>query len=82
MLRFGVVYSKSRFTRQLVNCQFDCCLVLRAGSTEARNRKVNIPTNLFRRHERHGGLRILNRASVRNHISRGKLIVSIFVKLL
>ena len=36
---FGVVYSKSCFMRQLVNCQFDCCLVLRAGQPglEIRN---------------------------------------------
>ena len=82
MLMFGIVCSKSRFSRQLVNCQFDCGLVLRAGPTGTRNQKLRPPIDSFRRHKLNGGLRILKRASVRNHISRGRLIVSIFVKLL
>ena len=73
MPMFGAVYSKSRFSRRLVNCQFDCCLVLRAGPTEIRNQKLRPPKDLFRCHELNGGLRNSKRAFVRNHVSQGKL---------
>ena len=69
----GVVCSKSRFSRQLVNCQFDWCFVLHAGLIGIRNQKSRPPMDLFQLYEHNGGLRISKRVSVRNHISRGKL---------
>ena len=69
MPMFGVVCSKSRFLKQLVNSQFGCCLVLRTRPTGTRNKKSRPPTDSFRRHERNGGLRILKRDSVKNHVS-------------
>ena len=41
MPKFGVVYKKSHFSRQSVNCQFNLCLVLRAGQPrlEIRNQE-------------------------------------------
>ena len=78
---FDIVCSKSRFSRQLVNCQFDYCLVLCAWPTGTRNQKMRPPTNSFRRYECIGDLKISKRASVRNHVFRDKPLVSIFVKL-
>ena len=65
---FGVVCSKSHFSRQFVNCQFDFYLVLRSGLTETRNQKMRPPMDSFSRHEGNGGLRILKRVSIRNHV--------------
>ena len=81
MHMFGVVCSKSRFPRELRNCQFDCSLVLRAGPIGTQNQKMRPLMDLFQRHERNDDLRILKRAPVRNHIFRGKPLVSIFIKL-
>ena len=70
---FGVVCSKSRFSRQLVNYQFECYLVLRVGPTGTRNQKLRPPIDSFRRYKLNGGLRNSKRAFIRNHVSQGKL---------
>ena len=82
MPMLGIVCSKLRFLRQLVNCQFDYCLVLRAGLIETRNQKTRPPMDSFRGHEHNGDLRILKQASIRNHVFRDKPLVLIYVKLL
>ena len=79
---FGVVCTKSHFTRQLVNCQFDYYLVLRARPIGTQNQKLRPSTDSSRCHEFNGGLRILKRAFVRNHVFRNKSFVSIFMKFL
>ena len=70
---FGVVCLKSHFSRQLVNCQFDYYLVLRVGPIETWNQETRPPSDSFQRQESNEALRISKRASVRNHVSRGKL---------
>ena len=82
MPMFGVVCSQSRFLRQFVNFQFEYYFVLFVGPTGTRNQKTRPPTDSFRCHKRDGGLRILKRASIKNHIFQSKPLDSIFVELL
>ena len=78
---FGVVCSKSRCSRQLVNCQFDCCLVLSAGPSETRNQKLRPLTYSFRCHECNGGLRISNEPPLEITSFEISPLVLIYVKL-
>ena len=72
MPTFGVVCQKLRFSRQLMNWQFNLYLVLRVGPIRTQNQEPRLFPDLFRRHESNEGLRFDKQASVENHIFRGK----------
>ena len=71
---FGFVCKNSRFSRKIMKNVSLIYLVLHIGLLiGTRNQELRPLPNLFQCHESNGGIRISKRASVRNHVSRGKL---------
>ena len=58
------------FERNYRKYQFNC-LILGVGPTGTWNQELRPPSDSFRRHKSNGGLRILKRVFVRNHIFPG-----------
>ena len=61
MSMFEIVCSNSPFSRQLINYQFNSCLVLHAGPIGTRNQKMRLPMDSSQCQESSGGLRISKR---------------------
>ena len=75
MSMFEVVCKSHVFSRKTIENVSLTCLVLRVEPIGTLNRNLKPAPNSFRCHEFNFSLRILKRASVINHIFRGKFFL-------